>query len=252
MPEASSTFQSWSPLIQPLFAGGIGFGVAWLTHLWAQKREERRLDFEREQKEIERKLALKQDIYLTVASDFSRFSVLLGKLADMPIDALPGQLPAADYAAGLTKLEVVAPLPLLRSAQDVGIFIRSIFGQIIVDRRQFEREWNNIQESDALADEAEANGENADHRREQIAEMRRNLEQAHHGFRIHCHKMALEMRRRMIPLVREMRREFDTVIDMKAFEKIQEESFTDAERMLERMIANLDEHFGTKTGDRAC
>ena len=182
-----------------------------------------------------------------VASDFARFQVGLATLGDVTVEGLKTQFPAADFAAGFARLELVAPLPLYTAAMEVGQFIRSIFGQLLVDLLRIQKEQDTLTEIDRLLDNADKACQSERPSLAQITQNRSSLEQLHNGFRIHCMKQALELKRRLIPLIREMRREFDTAIDMKKFDSIQSAGLADAERMVESTISSLDQHFGTKT-----
>jgi hypothetical protein len=223
-----------------------GLAASFYTNAKADARDDKKLQHDAEQKELDRKLALKKEIYMGVASDFARFQVALATLGDAPVADLKTQFPASDFAAGFARLELVAPLPLYSAAMDVGQFIRSVFGQLIVDRLLIQRELDTLAEIERLTEIAIRTEQEERPSQADLDRHRRSLETLHHGYRIHCMKQALELKKRLIPLVREMRREFDTAIDMKQFDTIQSAGLADAEAMIQKTISSLDHHFGTK------
>ncbi len=241
--------QIWMPVFSALTGAVIAAGVSWVSNHRTDLRDARKLQFDAEQKELDRKLSLKKDIYLAVASDFARFQVSLSTLGDTPIADLKTLLPFGDFAAAFARLEIVAPLPLYQAAHEAGKFIRTTFGPLVVERIRLQCALDDLAETVRDSDEP-SDLQQIEHLSKEALKVRRqSLEWEHNAFRLRCTKHSLELKRRLIPFVRELRREFDTAIDMKQFDAIQSDSLKDAEMCVEDNLRSLNEHFGTKLSE---
>ncbi len=229
MPDTAST-----TLLAVLTGVLATLGPAWLTHHFSVERERDKSERDEREKEQERKFGLKKSIYLDVVSDFARFQVALGKLADTPILELQREFNGTEWAASFARLEIVASLPVYRAAQQAGLFIQEQFPPLVTERVALQIEWDQLQDPTLSA----------------TLEERCRWEELRDRFRLKCMGTGLDIRRRLVPLYREMRREIDTAVEMKQVEQLLEESLQAASLAIDKMTADLTRRFGARASAR--
>jgi hypothetical protein len=202
-----------------------GFAGALYTNARADARDDKKLSHDAEQKERDRLLSLKKDIYYSVVGDFARFQVVLSTLADTPLTALQVGIPSAEFAANYARVELIAPLPLVTEVQKVSQELRDTFLPLMLERAKFQMKTDRLNETGMMFQE------------HMVAWNAHNRE--HSEFRVRCMRGALKLRKSLIPLVREIRREMDVSVDMSAFGKLLESDIAHAEAATDRFQSQL-------------
>jgi hypothetical protein len=202
-----------------------GFAAALYTNACADARDDKKLLHDAEQKNRDRLLSLKKDIYYSVVGDFARLQVALATLADTPIPALQTATSPADFAANYARLELVAPLPLVREIQKISQQVRDTFIPLFVERARFQAKTDELTETGMILRDAI------------VAWDAHNREQSE--FRVRCMQGSLKIRRLLVPAVREIRRELDMSVDIKVFEALLQADIDHAEAATQRFQALL-------------
>ena len=131
-----------------------GFAAAFYTNARTDARDEKKLQHDAEQKDRDRLLSLKKDIYFLAVGDFARFQIALATLADTPLLSLQTSLPTADFAANYAKLELVAPLALVREIQKVSQEVRETFMPLMIERTKFQMKTDVLKDTEMMPDDA--------------------------------------------------------------------------------------------------
>ncbi len=202
-----------------------GFAAALYTNSRADARDEKKLQHDAEQNERDRLLSLKKDIYFLAVGDFARFQIGLATLADTPLLSLQTSRPSSDFAANYARLELVAPLALVRKIQKVSQEVRDIFMPLMIERTKFQKRADVLTESEIMTDDAI------------VAWDAHNRE--HSEFRLRCMEGSLKIRRMLAPAVREIRRELDVSVDMREFEVLLQRDIEHAEGAFRRFQGSL-------------
>ncbi len=168
-------------------------------------------------------MSIKKDIYYSVVGDFARFQLALATLADTPLPTLQTALPSADFAANYAKIELIAPLPLVREIQKVSQEIRETFMPLMLERARLKLKADSLNEAGMMLHEAV------------IAWDAHN--RLHSEFRVRCMEGSLRIRRLLAPAVREIRRELDVSVDMKTFEVLLQTDIDHADGAFRRFQA---------------
>ena len=202
-----------------------GFAAAFYTNSRTDARDEKKLQHDAAQKDRDRLLSLKKDIYFLAVGDFARFQVALATLADTPLPSLQASLPSSDFAANYARLEMVAPLALVREIQKVSQEVRDTFMPLMIDRARFQMKTDVLTENEMRSEDAI------------IAWDAHNREQSE--FRVRCMEGSLKIRRMLAPVVREIRRELDMAVDMREFEVLLQRDIEHAEGAFRRFQDSL-------------
>lgn len=237
---------NWIALvIGPLTGGLIGLGAAWLSNFYADKRDERKIEADAVQKDLDRKLALKKEVYLSAVSDLARIQNRISSLVDVPIDRMADHISSEEFGAVFAKLEIVAPLPLCAAGLEVAKFTLAEFGPLMHKRLKLQLLRDRLAERNDQALNSECAEAVVGQDSEEELEHAQNFELE---FRKECLKCSLEVKRKLIPFIREIRREFDTSIDMKRFERLQSDIMEDSERQVELAIQSFRKLFMDERG----
>jgi hypothetical protein len=221
----------WTLVLGPMTGALIGFGASWWTNRCADDRETKRLAHDAEMKELDRKMAVKRDIYLSAIGDFARFQIVIATLPDTPLEQLKSSFSGSDLAATYAKLEMISPIPLFRELKAVNEFVREVFPGLVLDRQEQQVM------VEALSDASRPQGE--------LVAAHDDYAKHLGGFRIHCMEQSTELRRRLVPLVREIRRELDLVVNMKDFEVMLTEDIANVNQVTRKHQVDTYRRFGS-------
>ena len=207
-----------------------GFAAAFYTNARTDARDEKKLEHDAEQKDRDRLLSLKKDIYFLAIGDFARVQMALGTLANTPLLSLQTSLPTSDFAANYARLELVAPLALVREIHKVSQEVRETFMPLMIERTKFQMKTEELKETKMVPTQAILAWDT--HNRE------------HSDFRLRCMEGSLKIRSVLVPAVREIRRELDMSVDMREFEALLQRNVEHAEGVFRRFQESLCGHHG--------
>lgn len=202
--------------------GGLAASI--YTNARADARDDKKLGHDAEQKELDRLLILKREIYYLVIGDFSRLQHFLITLANTP-DAGSPTFPSAEQMANYTKLELVAPLPLLKAVQELSEHTREVLLPLMVQRTLLLADKTKLETTGMMYMEALIAWNTQDRK--------------HSQFRVDCMKAALSIRKRLAPVMKEVRGELGMAISMKEFEAVQDRDIKHVEESVVKFERTL-------------
>ena len=118
------------------------FGIL-VGNFFENRRSNKRLEHERGQKELERGMALRRDVYFETASEMARAALYIAKFGDLNLPFAEHHAIAENYPSALAKLHIIGGIEILAKAikasgtfSTINLELRQLQFSLLLDQKQ--------------------------------------------------------------------------------------------------------------------